>query len=375
MFQTKETIKDILACFGYRTDKHYVVFESDDWGAIRIPSKSVLNSFRKKFPEYSLDHYQLYDGLERASDVEELSELLKGYSTLFFSSSPVFTLNFATANPDFKRCTSEKCIHFEYETIDKTYYSYGEGSSILDYIRCGRDETALHPQLHGREHLNATVWLNNAAKDSAVDFSKSFGMVGVDNVRYNGIDALNGTNYLIDKSTYLADSARIFNSLFGFVSKSFIPPCYVSDTSCEQLAMNLGVNTIQSSTTRNVPKANNRLVVYPNVFGKTSTKGQCRLIRNVQFEPSKSFYQGEQSDDCVDRAFAEIEMAFSRRQPAVVCTHRVNYTSRVDQAHRIFSLTALKKLLDRLSIKYPDCIFITSDQLGELILSEGNLNR
>lgn len=96
--------------------------------------------------------------------------------------------------------------------------------------------------------------------------------------------------------------------------------------------------------------------------------GQCRLIRNVQFEPSRSMFQGKSVDECVDAAFAEIETVFRRRQPAVVCTHRVNYTTRVDERHREFSLEALDGLLRRLAERYPDCEFMTSDELGSLIL-------
>ena len=55
--------------------------------------------------------------------------------------------------------------------------------------------------------------------------------------------------------------------------------------------------------------------------------------------------------------------------PAVVCTHRVNWTSRVDPGNREFSLRCLDGLLAIVARDWPDATFLTSDQLGELMLA------
>ena len=201
-----------------------------------------------------------------------------------------------------------------------------------------------------------------------VEYARGLRMVGLDDAFYNGIDALNSGNTLIDVHGYLEDAIAIFKRLFGFAPRSFIPPCYVANKECEHIAAGLGIETIQSSPKRNVPKGNNSYLKKINVFGHSNVPGQCRLIRNVQFEPSRSMFQGKNVDECVNAAFAEIETAFRRRQPAVVCTHRVNYTTRVDVRHCEFSLEALDGLLRRLAERYPDCVFMTSDDLGSLVL-------
>ena len=369
----KEAAKALVAKFGFQTNRHIVVFESDDWGAVRVPNAGALAAFEERFPSFRLDHYQSFDGLEKKSDVSDLSSLLLEGSSSFEASVPIFTLNFATANPDFDCCIpgNADVAHFEFEPIDKTYRFYDGDEGVLDFVRMGRGETALHPQLHGREHLNATAWLADAAVDPAVEYARGLRMVGLDDAFYNGIDALNSGNSLVDARGYLEDAVAIFNRLFGFPPKSFIPPCYVADKKCERIAAGLGIETIQSSPKRNVPKGNDSYSRRINIFGHSSVPGQCRLIRNVQFEPSRSMFQGKSIDECVGATLAEIDTAFKRKQPAVICTHRVNYTSRVDERHRAFSLEALDGLLQGLATRYSDCEFMTSDELGRAILSGG----
>lgn len=366
----KEAAKALVAKLGFQTNRRILVFESDDWGAVRVPDSDALAAFENRFPSFRLDHYQSFDGLEKKADVSALSSLLRENAVRFRASAPVFTLNFATANPDFNRCVpgNADVAYFGFEPIDKTYRTYDGDEGVLDFVRLGCGETALHPQLHGREHLNATAWLADAATDPVVEYARGLRMVGLDDAFYNGIDALNSGNTLIDVSGYLEDAVAIFKRLFGFTPRSFIPPCYVANKECERIAAGLGIETIQSSPKRNVPKGNDSYLKKINVFGHSNVPGQCRLIRNVQFEPSRSMFQGKSVDECVDAAFAEIETAFRRRQPAVVCTHRVNYTTRVNERHREFSLEALDGLLRRLAERYPDCEFMTSDDLGSLIL-------
>lgn len=370
MTQVKSALKDLFAKFGYQTERRIIVFESDDWGAVRVPGEDALNEFKTVFPDRKLDHYQSFDGLEKIRDIETLSGVLHRFAGSFSYGNPVFTLNFATANPCFDECVPGDAAHahYEFEPIDVTYRAYGEGDAVLDYVRQGREKTLLHPQLHGREHLNATMWLAASGVDPAVDYARNLRMVGMDTAFYCNIDALNSNNRLIDGEGYLRDASALFTSLFGFASKSFIPPCYVADRASENILADIGVETIQSSTMRNIPKRDGSYSKRISAFGRFGSRGLCRLVRNVQFEPARSFFNGEGIDACVTGALDGVKTAFDRRQPAVVCTHRVNYSSRVEGAHCDYSFAALDEFLRRLSILYPDSEFMTSDQLGSLIL-------
>lgn len=56
---------------------------------------------------------------------------------------------------------------------------------------------------------------------------------------------------------------------------------------------------------------------------------QVYLVRNVLFEPSAS-----QSINWVDKALSQINRAFSQKQPAIICSHRVNFIGRIFKENR-----------------------------------------
>ena len=64
-------LRNIINTFGYKTNLKIVVFESDDWGSIRMPSKLAYSNLLKK--EIDVDKSYLYDtldSLEKKGDLE-----------------------------------------------------------------------------------------------------------------------------------------------------------------------------------------------------------------------------------------------------------------------------------------------------------------
>jgi len=86
------------------------------------------------------------------------------------------------------------------------------------------------------------------------------------------------------------------------------------------------------------------------------------IVRNVMFEPSEHLSKPE----LVDQALKEIENAFFWKKPAVISSHRVNFMGRLDEDNRTKNLRLLDQLLGRLTTKYPDVIFMSTDDLGQL---------
>ena len=66
----------------------------------------------------------------------------------------------------------------------------------------------------------------------------------------------------------------------------------------------------------------------------------------------------------------QICRAFSYKMPAVVCSHRLNYTSRVSDSIRDKGLTVLAGVLEKVLHKFPEAEFLSSDKLASRILSE-----
>ncbi len=87
------------------------------------------------------------------------------------------------------------------------------------------------------------------------------------------------------------------------------------------------------------------------------------LVRNVVFEPTNG------NSDHIGKALKQIEAAFQWHKPANISTHRVNYCGHIDPANRAKGLNSLKTLLQQIVKKWPDVEFISSAELGELILA------
>jgi len=85
---------------GWRTNRKILVFESDDWGIVRISSnharealiiKNVINST-------NIFHYNLHDALESNEDLTSLYDVLSSYKDQN-GNHQVFTAINVVANP------------------------------------------------------------------------------------------------------------------------------------------------------------------------------------------------------------------------------------------------------------------------------------
>ena len=103
-----------------------------------------------------------------------------------------------------------------------------------------------------------------------------------------------------------------------------------------------------------------------NTTGKKNKWDQVYMVRNVLFEPTEF-----EEVDSVNLAMKQIEAAFRWNRPAIVSAHRVNFCGHIDPRNREKGLTALGQLLKRITEKWPDVEFMSSDQLGEL-MANGN---
>ena len=66
----------------------------------------------------------------------------------------------------------------------------------------------------------------------------------------------------------------------------------------------------------------------------------------------------------------QMEIAFRWGKPAVINSHRINFTSRLKSDLRDRTLTDLNNMFSRMLKKWPDIEFVNSAQLAEIILAE-----
>lgn len=90
---------NLINAKGWTTKRKIVVFESDDWGAIRLPDISMINPYRKQNPHPS-NPYLKYDSLASAEDINNLFSILTAFKDKE-GNHPIFTFNTVVANPDF----------------------------------------------------------------------------------------------------------------------------------------------------------------------------------------------------------------------------------------------------------------------------------
>jgi len=64
---------------GLKSSDMIVIFESDDWGSIRVPSKQVYDILLQKGIPVDRSAYCKYDTLESSEDVTLLAEVLGKY--------------------------------------------------------------------------------------------------------------------------------------------------------------------------------------------------------------------------------------------------------------------------------------------------------
>ena len=86
----------------FRTDRHIIVFESDDWGSIRMSNKKDWDELLKIGYPVNKRPYERFDTLESSEDLLALFEVLsKHYDCR--GNHPVITANMLMANPDFEK--------------------------------------------------------------------------------------------------------------------------------------------------------------------------------------------------------------------------------------------------------------------------------
>jgi len=350
-----------------------VVIESDDWGAIRMPSREVYDQFMAKGVPANTHYFAKNDCLESNSDLELLFEVLS--SNKDKNGQPaVITANAVVANPDFEKIAASNRKEYHYELITDTYNSYPNHDKVFDlWKKEGIGQNMLYPQFHGREHINVASWMKVINSDSPIENfafeNKTLLGMRIPNEKPFGFNYMAAFEYF-DKEQQLqieeitADGLQIFEKLFGFKSKSFIASCGIQGTHIDSVLAANGVEFNQNGHQFR-PDGKGGVKADQKFWGDTNEFNQTYWRRNATFEPSRAPHE-----DWVTKCMAEIDVAFRWGKPAVINSHRVNYSSGIFEENRDNTLRLLNALLKAITKKWPDVEFMNSQQLGELVSSK-----
>ena len=359
---------------GWRTKRRLVVIESDDWGSIRMPSLKVFNNLLREGIDWHSDagyRFNRYDSLATTEDLASLFEVLT--SVVDSTGRPVVVTPVSlTANPDFSKILSSDFTEYFYEPFTETLQKYKGCENSFKLWLEGIEKRLFVPQFHGREHLNVSVWMNALkGNHEKIRHAFKFRMWGISTADdpVIGVELQAAFDFVnIDDLNYqkevIVTGLKLFERLFGYPAVYFVPPNGPFSSNLEASCAEEGIKYLSVSKIQAEPLGQGRTTKKMHWLGQTNRNGLTYITRNCFFEP------GLPEHDWVDSCLNDISVAFRWHKPAVISSHRVNYIGALDIRNRDAGLKQLSSLLHQIIKKWPDAEFITSAELGEIIISD-----
>jgi hypothetical protein len=358
---------------GWRTNRKMVVIESDDWGSIRMPSTNTFNILADAGLDLTgMDsgRYNLNDTLASAEDLATLFEILSKHRDQY-NRTAVITAVSVVANPDFEKIKDDHFRNYYFEPFTKTLERYYGGDSVFNLWKQGMAHQLFKPQFHAREHLNVAEWmraLQSGDKETMLAFDQ--GCWGFNNKNISGsrisyqaaFDLYHAADMAI-QATAIKDGLDLFEKIFGYRASYFVPPNGPFNNQLQKIAADGGIKYMYADRVQTEPQGLGKSKKRFHWLGLKNQYQQAYITRNCFFEP------GIKNKDWVSSCLNNIATAFRWHKPAVISTHRVNYTGALFPANSENGLKKLNELLKTLLQKWPGAEFYTSDELGNMILN------
>jgi hypothetical protein len=348
--------------YGWRTKRPILVIESDDWGAEHIPGPEAIEQM-KKTGLFSGDSHGMYDGLETADDVDKLCNILSSHKD-GDGNPAVITANFIMANPDFSAIIESNYSIFKAKPIDVGWNHEPATKTLWQEYRAGINCGLIVPQLHGIYHFCPTEWMERLRQqDPATQHAFDLQMIGEkEDASGTGIKSMapiyHGTTKVIKQ--FVADGARTFKRIFGVDSITTIAPCYAwRSWETEESLLTHNTIAMQGREYQHLPDGGIKL----HYMGERGPCGMLYLVRNCTLEPISA-------STTVEQCVGQISLAFQHNHAAIICSHRINYTSRVTAEVRDRGLAVLDGVLKQVEKKFSNVEFLSSDKLALRILAQ-----
>ncbi len=352
-------LRNVLNALAFKTNRKIIVIESDDWGSIRMPSQKVYKQLLDKNLIDGNDSFLKYDSLESENDLIGLFEVLSSVKDK--NGNPAkLTANCIMANPDFDKIESSGFMSYHYEKAEVSFKRYPRHSQSLKLWFEGKEKHVFMPQLHGREHVNAGLWMNALQKsDSSYRAAFEFKTFAINSKIVEALARNDFSQGALDPSSTVKEAAHMFAELFEKDSVSFIAPNYTWDANIEDALKEVGINFLQGSKKQNIKTSDNEKKTQYHYTGQKNKNKQVYLVRNCLFEPSVS-----NKINYLDICLKQIESAFKWNTPAIITSHRLNFLGELDETNRSKNLNLLKELLQSATKKWPDIEFMSTDELS-----------
>jgi len=357
---------------GWRSKRKIVVIESDDWGSIRMPTKKAFEFLKNSGVDVITGDHLRFNSYDNLATVEDLSAL---FDVLFSikdknGNAAVFTPLSLLANPDFDRIRSSSFSEYFYEPFTDTLKRFPGCRNSYTLWKEGIKERLFVPEFHGREHLNVSAWMKALRRgDKATLLAFEQGSWGFNNedehplkISYLAAFDSEGEEEIGFHKYVLSDGLQLFEKLMGYPATYFVPPNGIFSKELLPEIADKGIKYVFTHKFQREKPGTGKGSYTLHYLGQKNKSGLRYITRNCIFEPSYK------SKDWVDSCMKEISIAFKWHKPAIISSHRVNYTGSLNQNNRNRGLHQLKQLLSEIVQSWPDVEFMTSAELGSLIL-------
>lgn len=367
-------IKSILSSLdinlkSWKTKRKIVVFESDDWGSIRMPSRLVYEKALSAGYRVDLNKYEKYDCLLSEKDLTNLYSVLRSFKDKN-GIAPIITTNCVVANPNFEKIRENGFSRYEFEYLPDTFKRYPNHKESWNLWQKGIQDKLIYPQYHAREHLNVSLFMSALKRqDSDALWGFHHGMPGMIK-KGSSIPLLNpyveATRFLNEedlneKMKIYFDGLKTFEQLFAYKSQTIIPTNYLWDAAYDHELIKAGVVGMQGAKLSTNPLIKRKEKRYT---GKRKSLFFADLVRNNRFEPTLSNDRYLELKSCLKK----LTLSFMLNSPAIISIHRLNFSGEIFEENRRENLSLLYDLLEKILMRWPDVEFLSSRELAEEIL-------
>lgn len=359
---------------GWSTQRKIIIIESDDWGSVYMPDLETFNKLTSIGFDFSGNHYLHNDCLESNEDLEMLFETLSKHKDAT-GRSPIITGACVIANPDFDKIEATHFTTYEYELYTEVCKRNNARNKVINLWKEGISKRLIIPAFHGREHLNVQRWMrllqnNNISIKTIFKYkmpciSKGKSGETLPNLRAAfDIDDISDLEYM---KSVISSGLDSFKEIYGFKTDYFIPPNGPFNNSLESTLYQCGIKYIGTAKINREPLGHGKYQKQFRYIGKRNKLGQVYITRNCFFEPCS--WEHPATKDWLSDCMKEIDIAFTCRKPAIISSHRVNYTGYLNPNNRSNGLRKLDSLLTAIMKKWPDAEFMSTSELGSIVTS------
>ncbi len=364
----KKIKNNFYNCVGHKITNKIVVFESDDWGAIRTTNATNYDKFKTLFTEYHKNSYLRFDTLANSEDLELLIQSLLKFKD-GDGKNPTITLNTVVGNPDFEKIRDTHFQEFHFEPFTETLKSYYPNENVFGLWEQGIEQGVFYPQFHGREHVNVPEWLN-LLRNGNEDLLKAFeiktwstpkGFYSPNNLKLQAALDYVGARPKEYQTSFLKDGTQLFEKIFGYKSRTWIPNNFIASKELINDSKQYNIEGMQGMIYHVEPKGNSTQQKHTYKMRKFGFDqvGMFNSVRNCSFEPSQTGLGELEVKNCL----SQIASAFFWKKPAVISTHRLNFIGAIDPENRRKNLLLFEKLLHEIIKRWPEVKFMHSEQL------------